>query len=803
MINIRTSLNNLFGRIRYQIAKVRKWMLKECHLSPGQWMWSAYALLILMGLFMVGMAIDFVGELHVGIFLAALLFFLGLPLLAGLGVRFGIRLLGLLPEKVSWIFFGTIVFVFSFFGFPDKAKVLIALTLILTGSFLGAGIYSVTGGRWDALSTTRRVLTLVFVTLGSCFFIFGSYYLLFPGSSSEEEKRWAMETTNLPEQLLVDDPSVPGSYQIDSLTYGWGKDKPRKEFGSGATIITESVDGSNFLDGWDKLSGKLRTMYWKMGPDSLALNGTVWYPRGDGPFPLVLMVHGNHLDRDFSDPGYDYLGRHFASLGIIAVSVDENFLNGAWSDFSHGLKTETDCRAWLLLKHLEQWRDWNNCDTLSFYHKVDLDRVVLIGHSRGGEAASVASCFNHLPFYPDNGKELFDFNFGIRGVAAIAPVDGQYWPGGIATPVEDVNYFTVQGTMDSDLRSYDGLRQMRRVQFNDSVYHFASGLYLHGANHGQFNRSWGIFDNGYPNRLLLNRKEIIPVEQQEKVALVYLTAFVLESIHPGSGYLPLFKDYRSGRDWLPDLVQLNQFHESTATIICDYEEDLDLGTGTCGVDSLEASGLALWKEGRIPKKWGDHRNNGVFLGWNNEKDSTAGYYRIVLDSSFTRSLEGNLAFTFLAADAQMDPGDRTETSDDADEELDDSDTNADNADKNSKDSEEGESESSGKDSEDSDDEPVPINFTIVFTDRSGVEYCVKLGDFQMLQPPIKPEIYKSRLFWDDPESEVTVQYVSIPFKKIKKSNGLPVSADAIHSICFIFDAEEKGTVLLDQIGFSR
>lgn len=798
MINIRTSLNNLFGRIRYLIAKARKWILKECPLSPRQWKWAAVALLILMGLFMAGMAIDFVGELHIGIFLAALLFFLGLPLLAGLGVRFAIRLLSRLPEKVSWIFFGAIVFVFSFFGFPEKAKVVIALALVLTGSFLGAGIYNVTGGRWDSLSMARRVLTLVFVTLGSCSLIFGSYYLLFPGNSSEEVKAWAMETTYLPEQMMVDDPSLPGSYKIDSLTYGWGKDKPRKEFGSGATFITDAVDGSSFLDGWDKFSGKIRTMYWKMGPDSLALNGSVWYPVGEGPFPLVLMVHGNHLDRDFSDPGYDYLGRHFASHGIIAVSVDENFLNGAWSDFSNGLKTETDCRAWLLLKHLEQWREWNCCDTLSFYNKVDLDRVVLIGHSRGGEAVSVASCFNHLPFYPDNGKELFDFNFGIRGVAAIAPVDGQYRPAGIATPVEDVNYFTIQGTMDSDLRSYDGLRQMRRVQFKDSAYHFASGLYLHGANHGQFNRSWGIYDNGYPNRLMLNRREIIPVEQQEKVALVYLTAFVLESIDPGSGYLPLFKDYRSGRGWLPNLVQLNQFHESTATILCDYEEDLDLSTGTSGVDSIYASGLALWKEGRIPKKWGDHRNNGVFLGWNNEKDSIPGHYRIFLDSSFASNLEESLAFTFLAADAQIDPGDRTETSD---EESDDAVKNS------KKDSEEGESDQKSDkksdDSDDSEDDPTPIDFTIVFTDSSGVEYSVRIGDFQKLQPPIKPEIYKSRLFWDDPESEVTVQYVSIPIRKIKKSTGQPVSAGAIHSICFIFDAEEKGTVLLDQIGFSR
>ncbi|MEA3460856.1 MAG: hypothetical protein U9R49_03180, partial [Bacteroidota bacterium] len=384
---------------------------------------------------------------------------------------------------------------------------------------------------------------------------------------------------------------------------------------------------------------------------------------------------------------------------------------------------------------------------------------------------------------------VFDFDFGIRGVGAIAPVDGQYRPGGIATPVTDVNYFTIHGSMDGDMRSYDGLRQMRRVQFNDSLYHFAAGLYLHGANHGQFNQSWGLFDNGYPNSLFLNRKAIIPVEQQEQVALVYLTAFVLESCHPGSGYLPLFKDYRSGRHWLPDLVHLNQFHESTAVVFCEYDEDLDVTTGSDGVDSIAACGLALWKEGRIPKKWGDHRNNAVFLGWNNEKDSIPGHYTVFLDSAFASQLEGSLAFTFLAADAQMDPGQREE---EADEESADPDKNAEDADADEEDADEEESE-----------DEVPVDFTIVFRDTAGVEYRVRLGDYQKLQPAIKPEVFKSRLFWEDPESEVILQYICLPLEKIKDSADHPVSANAICSICFIFDAEKKGTVLLDQLGFAR
>ena len=51
-----------------------------------------------------------------------------------------------------------------------------------------------------------------------------------------------------------------------------------------------------------------RNSYWGFTPKEMPLNARVWYPDGPGPFPLVLVVHGNHNMRDFSDPGYDYLG---------------------------------------------------------------------------------------------------------------------------------------------------------------------------------------------------------------------------------------------------------------------------------------------------------------------------------------------------------------------------------------------------------------------------------------------------------------------------------------------------------------
>jgi hypothetical protein len=50
---------------------------------------------------------------------------------------------------------------------------------------------------------------------------------------------------------------------------------------------------------------------------------------------------------------------------------------------------------------------------------------------------------------------------------------------------------------------------------------------------------------------------------------------------------------------------------------------------------------------------------------------------------------------------------------------------------------------------------------------------------------------------------VTLQYVYLPLKNIKSSSGRAISAEAIRSISFVFDAEKEGALLLDQLGFSR
>ena len=64
MKRLRIFLQNLLNRMKGHLAQFRKWVLKESALTTGHWRWAVYGVLLIMVLFMLGMAIDFVGEMH-------------------------------------------------------------------------------------------------------------------------------------------------------------------------------------------------------------------------------------------------------------------------------------------------------------------------------------------------------------------------------------------------------------------------------------------------------------------------------------------------------------------------------------------------------------------------------------------------------------------------------------------------------------------------------------------------------------------------------------------------------------------
>jgi dienelactone hydrolase len=414
--------------------------------------------------------------------------------------------------------------------------------------------------------------------------------------------------------LDAPNPALPGAYEVGTLFYGSGEDRHRPEYGEKADLKTDSVDASPFVTNLSGFKAWARKKYWGFGPNRFPLNARVWFPKGEGPFPLVLIVHGNHKMEEFSDPGYAYLGELLAGRGYIVASVDENFLNGSWAG---DIGCENDARGWLLLKHLELWRAWNGKSDGPFANKVDLANIALIGHSRGGEAILHAAAFNTLSHWPDDAKVRFDFHFSIRTLVALAPIDGQYEPAGRPVPVENVNYLVLQGSHDSDLDFFAGARSYRRVRFTDDEYWMKAALYIHRANHGQFNTVWGPYDMGPPLNRLLDLGPLLDPEEQRTVAKVYISAFLDATLCGRAEYIPMFRNHRRAASWLPDTVYFSRFEESGFRVLADFDESIDVTKASAPGASLRGEGLSVWRQQEM-KGRGDwpFRDYAVVLGWN-------------------------------------------------------------------------------------------------------------------------------------------------------------------------------------------
>ena len=411
--------------------------------------------------------------------------------------------------------------------------------------------------------------------------------------------------------LTAPDPGARGPLAVRTLTYGSGTDRRRAGFRDSVTMRTRSVDASPFVS-MEPAMAASRRKYWGFDAKAFPINGRVWYPEGPGPFPLVLVVHGNHDPKDFSDPGYAYLGEHLASRGYILASVDENFLNGA-------LRNENDARGWMLLEHLKAWRRFADSVDSPLRGKVDMHDIALMGHSRGGEAVAVAAAFNRLTHYPDDATVTFDYGFDIKALVAIAPIDGQYRPAGQPTPLENVSYLVVHGSHDGDVSSYSGLRQWDRVRFTDGGPWFKSAVWMYRANHGQWNTNWGNKDNGKLSARSLDLRGLIAPEAQRQMALVFMGAFLDASLKAKREYLPLFRDHRVAGQWLPKAMYQTAYADASVHPMTAFEGRIDVTRGAAPGITLRGDSLSTWRENEVPMRWRDntYRMWGAWLGWNN------------------------------------------------------------------------------------------------------------------------------------------------------------------------------------------
>ncbi len=121
----------------------------------------------------------------------------------------------------------------------------------------------------------------------------------------------------------------------------------------------------------------------KDDPPTVKLAGTVTLPKGDGPFPAVVLVSGSGpQDRDetlFGHKPFLVLADHFARNGIACLRYDDRGTHKSKGRFAGATSADFATDAYAAVQYLKA------------HKKVDPKRVGVAGHSEGGVIAPLVA----------------------------------------------------------------------------------------------------------------------------------------------------------------------------------------------------------------------------------------------------------------------------------------------------------------------------------------------------------------------------------------------------------------------------
>ena len=642
----------------------------------------------------------------------------------------------------------------SFQGTFVPMALLMALIVVPVHALLGGGLGAVIKAlqsRNDpsGRATLRRAALAGFalVSVG----VYAAWLVWFLGAGSDAHLAAAPLPAAAAETAYAADPAAlqllalgePGPYQVERSSYG---------------LQNDSVDISSLLPSAKGLDGRVRRRYWGFDETGVPLAGVVWAPQisnrvGAESYPLVVMVHGNHPMHRRAELGYDYLGEQLASHGYIAVSVDQNFLNFSWLGEGYQ-RQEIPARAWLLLEHLRLWRGWSADPASPWFDRVDLSQIALVGHSRGGEAAAAAALFNGLSAHPDRPEIKFDYGFNIAGVVALAPSEGFYRPGGAAIELEAVDYLLLHGGHDGDVALFMGLAQYERVF--PGADGFKALAYLYRGSHSGFSTTPAHADMSFPFGQLVNRAAQLEPAAQQRLTRLYVTAFVEASLRGRRQARAVLQRPWIARQLMSDEWVLQRYRDGGRSVIADFDSDVDPTVGSETGVVFEGAGLDSWinQEVTLRALGRQSGNRARAISWSAAASKAHFSVKLPAPVSSIFTSDGELLFS-LADARRPSAGQRLE----------------------------------------------PLRIALQLTDRSGNSSRVALDSLQPLPPPLVIQYSKlgalERALMQP--QETVLHSFRVPLESAA-AGGLQL--DEIGEIRFVFDPEQAGSILLDEIGYA-
>ena len=224
------------------------------------------------------------------------------------------------------------------------------------------------------------------------------------------------------------------------------------------------------------------------------LNGVIAAPAEGGPYPVVLILHGTHpgcpeidhgVDRWPCDPaverpnyrGFAYLVGELAAQGYVALSININ----AENTFGFGEPIPGERLRQLVDLHLgalaEASAGGANAFGIGLAGRADVSRLVIAGHSRGGDAAIALA--RDLAAEAARGEVAFG---PVDGLLLIAPAPNFADPaGGAPAPMA-----TVLPACDADVVDQVGQVFYEKTRL-ETRHDWATSVWLERANHNHFN----------------------------------------------------------------------------------------------------------------------------------------------------------------------------------------------------------------------------------------------------------------------------------------------------------------------------
>lgn len=339
-----------------------------------------------------------------------------------------------------------------------------------------------------------------------------------------------------PAGAQMPDPAATGPHQVTKLAYS-----------AGSMTVTDPGGGN-------------------AAPQRL--RGNLHVPSGTGPFPVVLFEHGRHStcetggvdgvsvftcpqdtaisNEDRSYQGYDYLGANLASHGYVVMSVDTNDIND-WDGGSSDAGIHA--RAMLVGESLDLLQAWNTGSgpapvgsTLT--GRVDMGRIGLMGHSRGGEGVTAYLAYDKVR---TDGP-----SHGIDAVFSLAPIDfNNQKPVGAA-------FATLLPYCDGDVFDLEGAFAWERSKVENSAAGFPHIQWsVNSTNHNYFNSEWEmddavLFNFADPHCIVDKSPTRLSTAEQRSVGLALINGFMRRYVGGETAFEPLMTGAQLPASACPD-----------------------------------------------------------------------------------------------------------------------------------------------------------------------------------------------------------------------------------------------------------